>query len=284
MTVYIYGLVCPTAGVVRYIGKSIDPEKRLRAHIMAAARGDYNHHTARWLRKLHQAGLSPTLTILGEVAAGESWQDLERKHIADALAKGVRLTNSTAGGEGLDYLDPVDHARYIANLSASLKRIWSTPEKRLEAKQRSMKAWADPEVTARRLASMTKAANRPDVKAKVATVLDRLAKDPEIRAKKSRASKEYWNSDAGKSVRTALMNETTFLADQSVRLKNRWKDETHRAKMQNARWTPEKRAEQAARIATRRERMLAARTPEVRAKQGQSLRENWAHRKAQQQT
>lgn len=280
MTVYIYGLVCPTAGVVRYIGKSIDPEKRLRAHIMAAARFDYNHHAARWLRKLHRANLSPILKILGEVAEGQSWQELERKHIAGALASGARLTNSTAGGEGLDYLDPADRARYIANLSASLKKLWSTPEKRLEARQRSIKAWADPEVTARRLASMTKAANRPEVKAKVAKVLDRLAKDPEICAKKSRASKEFWNSDAGRKARESLMNDTSFLEDQSERLKQRWQDEEHRAKMQNARWTPEKRAEQAARIESRREKMLAARTPEVRAKQAESLRQTWARRKA----
>lgn len=280
MTVYIYGLVCPTAGVVRYIGKSINPESRLRAHIMAAVRGDYNHHTARWLRKLHALGLEPSLKILSEVGEGDSWQDLERRHIAEALESGARLTNSTAGGEGLDYLNPADHARYIANLSSALKKVWGTPERRLEAKQRSLKAWADPEVTTRRLISMAKAAKRPDVKMRNSEVLGRLAKDPEVSAKKSRASKEFWNSDAGLSVRSTLINDTSFCADQAARLKARWQDEEHRAKMQNARWTPEKRAEQAARIEARREKMLAARTPEARAKQAETLRQTWARRKA----
>jgi len=36
MKTVIYGLFCPLAGAIRYIGKSCEPEKRLYAHIYAA--------------------------------------------------------------------------------------------------------------------------------------------------------------------------------------------------------------------------------------------------------
>ena len=59
--IYIYGLKCPVEGVIRYVGKSVQPEKRIRAHLMGAQRGDYNHRTARWLRKIAKAGHEPEL-------------------------------------------------------------------------------------------------------------------------------------------------------------------------------------------------------------------------------
>lgn len=278
--IYIYGLVCPIAGIVRYIGKSLNPRQRLRAHVLGAVRGAYDHHTARWLRRLHAIGLVPELRIIEEVQPGVAWQDVERRHIADALSNGIRLTNSTAGGEGLDYLRQEDIAKYREKLSVVMTALWNRPERRAEAKKRSEAAWADPQIRARRLVSQKAALNRPDVKAKVDLARNRSAADPEVRRKKSANGKSFWESEQGKLTRAAINADPEFLLKQSSNLKDRWTDRMAREKLQASRWTPEKRAEQAKRLADRREKMLTSMTPEARAKQAASLKENWARRKA----
>jgi hypothetical protein len=184
--IYIYGLKCPLENYIRYIGKSTNPKKRLAGHISSALCGQYNHRTARWIRKLYRLSLQPELLILHTVSDGERWQDIERQFISSADSRGWRLTNSTAGGEGLDFRDPADQAAWRKKLSEKHKKIWGTDERWAEAKARSLKAWADPEITARRLTSSKSAHNRPDVKARNLEVLAEIS----LRRKNQRRSKQ----------------------------------------------------------------------------------------------
>ena len=41
---YIYALCDPRDGAVRYVGKSVDPEARLRGHIQESRKTDYYRH------------------------------------------------------------------------------------------------------------------------------------------------------------------------------------------------------------------------------------------------
>lgn len=62
-TVFIYGLACPKANVVRYVGQAISPYRRLMDH---ALRND-NPALSRWIAWLSCDGMMPRLLIL-EVA------------------------------------------------------------------------------------------------------------------------------------------------------------------------------------------------------------------------
>lgn len=281
--IYIYGLWCPMEREIRYIGKSVVPERRLSAHVAGARRGAYNHHTARWLRKLFAAGLKPTLVVLRAVEAGERWQEIERQAIADARAAGVRLTNSTAGGEGLDYVDPEARAAYLENLSRSLKALWSEPERREQQKARSKNAWRDPDMRARRSASLSAANSKQETQARRSAASAEIGARPEVRAAKSSAQQENWQKEAYRSAVVAARNDPAFTEAQAKRLKERWVDPSHRDKMQAARWTDEKRREQAARLASpdRAEKIAKAlANPDLIARRNASIKAAWARRKA----
>jgi hypothetical protein len=228
--------------------------------------------------------MEPRLIILHTVKPEESWQAVERRFIAEAISSGLQITNSTAGGEGLDYIQPEDRERYIKNLSASMKRLWSTPERKAEAKARSIKAWADPEVTERRISSMRAAAAREDVVRKVSASSRRAWSDPEAKARRVQAIKGYWATEAGRAKRQSLSADPAFLAAQSERLAARWCDDAHREKMMNTRWSPADREKQRIRLKDRSEKIKAAITPEVVARRNSAIKAAWARRKAAQAT
>ena len=96
----IYVLLDPRTSEVRYVGKTCDPQKRLRQH-MAEARGKMMSHRAAWVRSLVREGLSPSLVPI-EVTTMGAWQERERWWIAELRAMGCRLVNGTDGGEGLN--------------------------------------------------------------------------------------------------------------------------------------------------------------------------------------
>jgi hypothetical protein len=248
LAIYIYGLHCPVAGTIRYVGKSTKPAKRLNAHMCGAKSFTYSHHTARWLRKLDASGLRPSVVILHECQSGERWQDVERQFIASAAERGWQLTNSTAGGEGLDYTDPVAEAAYRAKLSASLKAVWSTPERRQEARERSQAIAADKEALAKRNEAIRLAYANPEVRQKFSAINTEIGSRPEVKAAKSSASRGHWRRSEYRAAIVAARNDPAFTVEQGNRLRKRWADPDARKKMNSARWTPEKRREQADRI------------------------------------
>lgn len=95
----IYALVDPISNKMKYVGKSDNPEKRLKGHI-SEARHNSGTHRISWLRKLARKNLEPILLILEEVSK-ETWQERERYWISYGLLAGWPLTNGTEGGEGI---------------------------------------------------------------------------------------------------------------------------------------------------------------------------------------
>lgn len=249
MPVFIYGLFCPVAQTIRYVGKSTKPERRLRGHLSGARRGRYDHHTARWLRSLEAAGTQPSLVILHECDPVERWQDVERRLIAEAGERGWKLTNSTAGGEGLDFLDPADDRRYREKLSRSQRMVWARPEMRAAAAARSRAIANDPAVLARRNEAIRRAYDNPEVRGRVSQASRETASRAEVKKAKSEKTKAAWQRREYREAIIAARNDPDFTAAQGDRLRKRWADPTAREKMNGARWTPEKRREQAMRIA-----------------------------------
>lgn len=274
--VYIYGLKCPVAGVVRYVGKSINPQRRLIAHLTGARTGAYKHHTSAWLRKVIAEGLLPELVILEEVQPGKDWRAVEREWIQRAQSAGWPITNSTAGGEGLDYIDPDAKAAYIANLRAAMKLRASTPEGR--AQIANMKAASmTQEVHARRALGMKAAWNDPIKRARMAEALERMRINPSAKAKRSVTAKAHWA--ANRDAIVANMWTPEVREKHRAAKKAAWTDPETRERLMN-RWTPEARAKQAEELTQRQAKIQAARTPEVRAKQAAALKATWAKRKA----
>jgi hypothetical protein len=96
-TAYIYGLKEPDTQLIRYIGKSIRPQQRLRNHINDKSKC----HRTNWIRSLKQRGLEPELIIIEEIHGEWPWQESEKFWIAFARKHGWPLVNSTDGGDGV---------------------------------------------------------------------------------------------------------------------------------------------------------------------------------------
>lgn len=167
---FIYALKCPVEDVVRYIGKSDEPETRLRQHIKKALRGETKHHCARWIKRLHEDGKKPELLILCILPDDGPWQSVEKLLIAFARESGFKLTNITEGGDGVLFADTEARARQVAGRRETM----SDPDRRaqwiativdankqpetLQRKSASAKlAWNDPEKRARHLAGFNTA-------------------------------------------------------------------------------------------------------------------------------
>lgn len=110
-TTFIYGLIDPRTGYVRYIGKANRPKVRLGLHLIPYQLKENNHRT-HWLRNLLSNGHRPRLVILEEVAQS-SWQQAEKKwiRIFRNIPNYAALTNSTDGGEGIEGYCPSEEER-----------------------------------------------------------------------------------------------------------------------------------------------------------------------------
>ncbi|PZV02225.1 MAG: hypothetical protein DCF32_15275 [Leptolyngbya sp.] len=109
---WIYGLVDPRDGQVRYIGKtSCRLSLRLSRHIAAAKHEVENtYHRLNWIRELLALGLLPEIRELERNPA--DWTEAEARWIQHGRSQGWDLTNGTLGGEGyptVNYakLDPI---------------------------------------------------------------------------------------------------------------------------------------------------------------------------------
>jgi hypothetical protein len=98
-TTFIYALVDPRTGYVRYVGKANDPKNRYSRHLAyyVLERGD--RRTTSWIKELLAIDLKPTLKILDEVPFS-GWQDFEKRWIAyfRAIPGYPELVNGTDGG------------------------------------------------------------------------------------------------------------------------------------------------------------------------------------------
>lgn len=107
-TVYIYALVDPRTGLIRYIGKTIQSAAaRLMAHLQDRGRC----HRVNWIAELSRLGLKPEIRLIERLEGSIPWQEAERHWIAYGRKNGWPLTNNTSGGDGVSDLPPETRAR-----------------------------------------------------------------------------------------------------------------------------------------------------------------------------
>jgi len=171
-SVFIYGLIDPRNNQLRYIGKSIDPPKRLKDHIKESKGSRRNNHNYNWIRQLLAEGLRPVLEILEEIPE-DDWREREMDWISAARIVGLELTNRTDGGEGVSSY--TNRGRTISdehreNLSKALKgRVFTEEQKRNMSKNRRGKGrgnknalgYKHTEETKQRVSATLKAREQP---------------------------------------------------------------------------------------------------------------------------
>lgn len=270
--VYIYGLLCPLSGEIRYIGKSIDPERRLKGHMSGARTGSYSHHTSRWLRKLERCGLAPEIVILQEVPEGDDWRQAEREWIASAIAAGWPLTNSTVGGEGLDYLRPEDRERYRENHRRAMQRYWASPAGAAHL-ERMMLASRSPDAVARRSESLKKSCRSPEYRERMRAIGIEVGSRPSVKSARSAKSKAMWADPQKRAILMASFSSETCKKKQSEAKKSAWADPVVGARLREIHSSDE----------VRRKKSEAAKrraTPEYRAMMAEKTRLSWEKRRA----
>lgn len=95
----IYALCCPVKGDVRYIGKTMSPKKRLRAHLAPNPRN--TTPIAQWCRSLKKRGLTPNMRIIKYVS---DWDTEERYYIRHYREQGANLLNVADGGQTMGHV------------------------------------------------------------------------------------------------------------------------------------------------------------------------------------
>lgn len=96
---YIYILLDPKNGDVRYVGKSDNPNKRLKEHIKKCRNSvTYKNN---WVLSLLNEGKTPLLEVIDDVPYDE-WGFWETYYIDLYKSWGFKLTNTAPGGIGGD--------------------------------------------------------------------------------------------------------------------------------------------------------------------------------------
>lgn len=95
-TVFIYALLEPDSGAVRYIGKTVNPAVRLYGHLKHAGGGRYRKN--KWVQALLDCGLSPRMTIL-EAALEPEARDCEKRWVLRHEREGAELLNGVEKGK-----------------------------------------------------------------------------------------------------------------------------------------------------------------------------------------
>lgn len=103
-TTFLYVLIDPVLGKIRYVGKSDEPFVRYQNHLTDSS----TNHRTNWIRSLRIKGHVPHMELLDEVPISE-WIFWERAYIRLFKLIGINLVNGTDGGEGLN--NPSDDTR-----------------------------------------------------------------------------------------------------------------------------------------------------------------------------
>lgn len=93
--IYIYALIDPRTRGVRYVGQSVDPERRYTQHVTATE----DTPKGVWIRELRSLGLEPDLIILGNATDQQQANYLETWWMLVGWRQGWGLTNGTKPGE-----------------------------------------------------------------------------------------------------------------------------------------------------------------------------------------
>lgn len=127
MDTHIYVLICPVDGEIKYVGKSNDPERRLKDHMIdyRVRLGEYRK--VKWLSDLAKKKLKPELLVV-DIVDIQNWKFWEKWWIQYFKSLGCNLLNNKSGGNGLsvgnDYTFKAGHKPW--NLGIKTGKKWDT--------------------------------------------------------------------------------------------------------------------------------------------------------------
>lgn len=88
--VIIYTLSDPDSGQVMYVGKSVNPTKRLKSHVSNC---DGGVQKRKWVAELKSLGKQPIMNIVDIVENGDDWRTREKEWIHRYFAENPKLLN-----------------------------------------------------------------------------------------------------------------------------------------------------------------------------------------------
>lgn len=177
---FIYILICPITGRVRYVGKTTNPKKRFCNHLTDAKKE--KNYRANWIRSLTAQGLKPIVEIIAQVPDIQ-WPQWEIDYIAAFRSMGCDLVNGTDGGEGFEsgekhpLFGKKQAPETCAKISATLKGVYVGEKNHMFGKKQS------PEHVAKRVARNRKAERTPEWRAALSAANRGQKRTPEQIAK-----------------------------------------------------------------------------------------------------
>lgn len=96
---YIYILKDPRNNEVRYVGKTNNPESRIKSHCYGGVTGTY---CSNWINNLKSEGMTPEMEIIESNLSEDEWPEREKYWISYYRENGTRLTNIADGGRGIE--------------------------------------------------------------------------------------------------------------------------------------------------------------------------------------
>lgn len=107
MKTYIYTLSDPATGVVRYVGKTINPKKRLADH---CSKRKSSRHKESWISSLRHKHQKPIMDII-DCVDFVAWEFWEIHYISLFRSWGFDLVNHDKGGRGSASLETREKLR-----------------------------------------------------------------------------------------------------------------------------------------------------------------------------
>ena len=125
--------------------------------------GSADTYKCRWVQKLLAAGLQPGGFVVALVESREEAARMEIALIARLRARGVRLVNSTDGGDGAIGRKYTSEQRAV--LKATMEAAWKRPEMRAKWSTALKAAWKRPKTRAKISAAIKAVYAQPEVDA-----------------------------------------------------------------------------------------------------------------------
>ncbi len=148
-TAYIYGLCDPITKQLRYVGKTINPDRRLKDHL----RNKKRNHLSCWIGSLLKQDKHPEIFVIEKIDSSE-WQEAERFWISYFRYIGADLVNGSYGGLGGSKkghrFSPEGRARINAATSAACKGKSLSPEHRKKLRSAKLGKKQRPETVEKR--------------------------------------------------------------------------------------------------------------------------------------
>lgn len=99
VTNVVYGLLEPSTHEIRYVGKAINLDNRIRKHLQPSKLKESTHKN-NWLKKLINDNQKPIVVILKKCDNEIELNETEIELIKEYKKLGCKITNSTDGGDG----------------------------------------------------------------------------------------------------------------------------------------------------------------------------------------